>query len=281
MGESRKNQVHRFLNHLVERGVRTPLPIPTLSGASYAVDRDGGEILELYAFIEGDIPDVGDMDDTRVVATALAAFHNAGTDFHDLPDEESCDQNHVSLLRLRRDMQRARSASTGKRFAGLLREYLDGSVELVASLERLRGRLVETGLHCDASPANILLTEDGEVWFLDCDHAVRGCRVFDVVTAQYYFDPVCDTAIGDPRRYAEQDVELQTTFEEAYQAVCRPVWSDAETMACVLEQALMLVHGATYWALECSADDALMELTGFRELWHSAMSRARDVMSGL
>ena len=87
--------------------------------------------------------------------------------------------------------------------------------------------------------------------------------MFDVVTAAWYHDRAGAAEAGDPVRYAEPEPELQAAFHESYQARCVPPWRDAETEARALEHRLMLVHGAVYWALECTEEHAARELHGF------------------
>ena len=263
---TRLSQVHRFLEHLNKRGVRTPLPIRTHEGQTYAVHRESGRLVEVFPYVEGRPPQVGDISDAQRVATALAQFHNAGLCYEDLPDEESCDQNHVALERLRTDIRKAISVSAGKVFEPLLREYVSGAEALIASLKALRPGLVHTGLHLDASPNNVIFSESGDVWLIDCSHAIRGRRVFDVVTATYYMDLSCHAKPGDLRRYQDVDSALESAFLVAYRSACEPAWRDEETKVYTIERQLMLVHGAVYWATECPDAEAMQELVGFRKL---------------
>ena len=266
IGGTRLAQVHRFLEYMSEREVRTPIPLRTCEGQTYAVYPELGKLVEVFPYIEGRSPQSGNIEDTRRVAAALARFHNAGVPYEDLPEEESCDINHVGLERLKIGVNRARTTSAGSIFETLLYNYLADAEMLVESLQKLRPGLVQTGLHLDASPDNILLTADGEVWFIDCSHAVRGRRVFDLATAVYYIDRTSRASRGNPQRYEDLDPELESAFLETYRSVCKPGWRNAETEAYALEHQLMLIHGAAYWATEYSESDVMQELIGFQRL---------------
>lgn len=259
----RLERAHAFLAHLVARGVGTPAPAHTRAGESIAALNAPGRLVEVYPYVRGRHPVRGSAEDARRVARGLAMFHNAGRHYADLPGEEACDQNHVALGRLEADLRRAETIVPGRPYADLFGEYVAEAHGLISGVRELRSRLVETGLHLDANPDNIILGEDGHVHFIDCSHAARGRRVFDVVTAAWYLDPASAAEPGDPSRYAAPDAALEAAFLESYQAHCSPAWQEAETRARCLEKRLMLVHGAVYWALECPEEQAMRELTGF------------------
>lgn len=123
---------------------------------------------------------------------------------------------------------------------------------------------VVSALHLDVSPGNIILGDDGETWLLDCSHAARGRRVFDVTTAIHYHDPRSVAGMGDPMRYGPDDPSLESSFLGAYTATCDPPWRAEEGEALVLERALMLVHGVTYWVDQLPEETRCEELTRFR-----------------
>ncbi|MBT3269277.1 phosphotransferase [Candidatus Poribacteria bacterium] len=260
---ARLARVHAFLAYIDANGVRTPVPLSARSGLSHALDPVSGRIVEVYPYISGRHPARGPVEDATRVARALAAFHTVGLQYANLPGEEACDQNHVALGRLEADLRRARTAARGKPYESLFAEYVADADRVIAAIRRLRPRLVETCLHLDANPDNIIFGDDGDVHFIDCSHTARGRRVFDVVTAAWYLDPASAAEGGDPRRYAVPDAELADAFMASYRAHCAPAWQDAESEAHGLERHLMLVHGAVYWALECPDEQAMRELTGF------------------
>ncbi|MAF11478.1 hypothetical protein CMK11_13595 [Candidatus Poribacteria bacterium] len=260
---TRLGRVHAFLAYLDANGVRTPLPLLARVGGSHAVDTASERLVEVYPYVSGRHPARGSVEDASRVARALAAFHTVGLHYADLPGEEACDQNHVALGRLEADLRRAKTAARGKPYESLFAEYVAGADQIIAAIRRLRERLVESCLHLDANPDNIIFGDDGDVHFIDCSHMARGRRVFDVVTAAWYLDPASAGEVGDPCRYAVPDVELAAAFMASYRAHCAPAWQDAESEAHGLERHLMLVHGAVYWALECPDEQAMRELTGF------------------
>ncbi len=264
--EERLEQVHRFLFHCADQGVKTPVPLRASNGHTIVRHEHSGRLVEVFPFVKGRRPEVGDIQDGRRIAAGLASFHKAGVSYRDLPGEESCDQNHVALERLQKDVQRAKRAAAGQPYESLFIEAIAEMDTLIASLNRLRGGLVDTGLHLDVSPGNTILSEDGAVWFIDCSHAARGRRVYDVHAACYCLDRSCAASVGDSRRYEPIDQKLTEAFLESYQAACQPPWMCEETEAYRLERRLALVHGAAYWVLEEAAEDAEKELFGYRRL---------------
>jgi Ser/Thr protein kinase RdoA (MazF antagonist) len=262
----RITQVHRFMGHAARKGVHVCLPVGTRDGRTFAVHSEQGYLAEVFPFLEGRHPFPGDAKDAERVATALAAFHSCGAGYDDLPGEESCDQNHVALERLRRDVSEARERSVGESFEPLLSEYLTGAELVIDELQSLRTELIETCLHLDVSPGNVILGADGRVWFIDCSHAARGRRVFDVLTALYYMDLSSQANGGEHARYDDIDPEFESVFLSGYRSGCSPPWKPAEDRAYNLEKRLLLVHATAYWALEAETVEMARELAGFRLL---------------
>lgn len=58
---------------------------------------------------------------------ALGAFHTIGVDFEGLPDEESCDQNHIALEQLLSDIAEATDRAEGTEYQALYQEYTRGA----------------------------------------------------------------------------------------------------------------------------------------------------------
>jgi Ser/Thr protein kinase RdoA (MazF antagonist) len=266
ISESRLVRVHRFMAHLSKKGIYIPLPLIARDGRTIGLLEQRGDIVEVFPYVDGRGPCPGDAEDATRVASSLAAFHSAGLDYDDLPGEESCDQNHVALERLRHDAREARVASVGKSFEPLLSEYLEGADQLIDQLQTLRPRLVKTGLNLDVSRGNVIFGGDGGTWFIDCNHAAWGRRVFDVATAVYYMDRSSQQPIGDLRRYEDIDPEFESAFLDSYRAACVPSWQEAEDLTYALEHRLMLVHGAVYWVRALPTADLERELEGFRVL---------------
>jgi Ser/Thr protein kinase RdoA (MazF antagonist) len=263
IGRDRLLRIHRFQQHLSEHDVLTPLPRETSDQTTCAVHPASGQLIEVMPFMAGRHPNRGSREDAARAGEALARFHNAGVRYHDLPGEESCDQNHVALGRLERSVVAARRRLGGSALEALASRYLEDAEDAILGLEGMREELVETGLHLDASPGNIILGKGGQAWFLDCSHAARGRRVFDVVTAIYYHDLSSVAEFGDTRRFAPVDPELDSAFRDGYERVCEPVWKPAETRALLIERHLMLIHGVAYWSKALSEDAFEMVLTGF------------------
>jgi Ser/Thr protein kinase RdoA (MazF antagonist) len=264
--ESRITQVHRLMRHISRQGVHLALPMRTQDDRTFAVHRKRGYLAEVFPFKEGRHPTPGDVGDAARVATALAAFHDGGAEYEDLPGEESCDQNHVALERLRRDVSEARERSVGEAFEPILSEYLTGAELVIDELQSLRKDLVETCLHLDVSHGNVILGTNDRVWFIDCSHAVRGRRVFDVLTALYYMDLSSQAGSGEPGRYEDIDPDLESAFLISYRSACSPPWQPAEGLAYMLEKRLLLIHAAAYWVLELETAEVERALVGFRVL---------------
>ena len=263
IGRDRLLRIHRFQRHLSDNGVPTPLPRETNDRTTCAEHPTSGQLVEVMPFVVGRHPDRGGLEDAARAGEALARFHNAGVEYSDLPGEESCDQNHVALGRLGRSVVAARRTLEGSPLEALANRYLDDAEDTIRRLEGMREELVEAGLHLDASPGNIILAEDGQTLFLDCSHAARGRRMFDVVTAIYYHDLSSVAGFGDARRYAPVYPELESGFRDGYERVCAPAWKPAETRAMLIERHLMLIHGVAYWSKALSEDAFEKVLTGF------------------
>jgi Ser/Thr protein kinase RdoA (MazF antagonist) len=96
--ESRITQVHRFMRYISGLGVPLALPMRTQDDRTFAVHSKRRYLTEVFPFLDGRHPIPGDVGDAARVATTLAAFHNGGAEYEDLPGEESCDQNHVLIV---------------------------------------------------------------------------------------------------------------------------------------------------------------------------------------
>ena len=266
IGLDRLLRVHRFLRHQSEQGVKIPLPLESIDGQTATMHEESGMIVEIMPWAFGRHPVRGRVEDARRAAVALARWHAASAEYADLPDEGSIDQNHVNIKALQADMALARKKVNGATIEHRFTEAVAGADAVISDLESIRSGLIDTCLHLDSSPGNIILSNNGDVWFLDCSHSVRGRRVFDVVATSYYFDPVSQHPAGDPRRYDLPDAELSHVFLSEYQTACDPEWTDEETAAVLFEQVLMLVHGATCAALYLDDNLAAQELDGFANL---------------
>jgi Ser/Thr protein kinase RdoA (MazF antagonist) len=263
----RLERVHRFFNHQHCLGVSVVQPIPTVGGASCAL-YDESRIVEVYTFIEGRQPDRGDGLDIALVAHALAVFHNAGTSFTDLPDEDDLDQNHVGLKRFRETIRHTEGLAAlakGETLNDLLAQHLRGVEAVIGEIERLRPQLVQTALHLDTGPNNIIIDDDGTVWFIDCNHALVGRRTFDVACTLYYHDLSSVAQAGDSRKYVHVDSALTERFMTAYTKVCDPAWRDDEEYVVGLEYRLMLAAGMCY-RVEYEPNSALVEMERFLPL---------------
>lgn len=269
---ARIEQVHRFQAYLQARGVRTGRPLSSLEGQTVATT-ENGDILEIFPFIPGRPPRRGDRADIRLVADALARLHRAGAAYLDLPDAESLNQNHVALNHLRRDIRRARKRAPGKAFADLYLQYTDRAEQWITALQALHDGLVETALHLDTAPQNMLIDEAGRLWFIDCGHMLRGRRVFEVCVSIFYMDPCSAAPQQDPRRYHPPDPVLAALFLQHYQAACTPPWNAAEDRALALEHMLLLIHGATYWATSWDEYTVQDELIRFGPYWRTLQAQ--------
>ena len=57
IGGARLARVHRFLAYLTERGVRTPMPLRTRDGRTFAFDHPSGQLVEVFPYVEGRTPE--------------------------------------------------------------------------------------------------------------------------------------------------------------------------------------------------------------------------------
>lgn len=262
ISQDRISQIHRFQAYLKARGVFTVLPYETPQGETFSTTESGFTI-EVYPFIHGRSPQRGDFEDARLVARAVARLHHAGVDYLDLPGEESLFQNHVALEQLREDVRRTKELSKGKVFYNLYMEYTEETERWIAAIQALRTGLIETSLHLDTGPQNMIIDADGQLWFIDCNHMLRGRRVFEVCVSIYYMDCSSEAPLKAPHRYQGPDLQLETVFLDEYKGFCEPPWTSEENQALNIERMLMLIHGATYWASRWDEKTVREELIRF------------------
>lgn len=242
----RLSQVHRFQTYLNDHDVQTVLPSRSHDGKTLSVT-ERGMTVEVFPFIEGRPPRRGDGSDVRLAAAEIARFHNAGVGYRDLPDEESLCMNHLAINRLQADVRKLRESTRGSAFHDQFIEYVAETERWAEAINRLRPRLVETGLHLDTGPRNLIIDCEGKHRFIDCNHASRGRRVFEVCVSMYYLAPHSDAHWGEPARYRLVDEHVEGAFLNAYREVCEPPWREEESEALGLERMLMFIHGVTCW----------------------------------
>lgn len=93
----------------------------------------------------------------------------------------------------------------------------------------------------------MIIDRERQLWFIDCNHASRGRRVFEVCVSLYYLAPHSDLPWGEPARYRLVDEGVEAAFLEAYREVCDPPWREEESAALANERMLMFIHGVTCW----------------------------------
>ena len=149
----------------------------------------------------------------------------------------------------------------------VLIKYVEEAERWVESIDRLRPDLVETGLHLDTGPQNMIIDEEGQLWFIDCNHSSRGRRVFEVCVSMYYLAPCSDAPWGEPTRYRLVDGSVEAAFLDAYREVCKPPWRDEESAALAIERMLMFIHGVTCWISMGDEETAREELDRWNECY--------------
>ncbi len=266
----RLSQVHRFQAHLNDQGVRTVLPLRSFDGKTFSMTEQGMTV-EVFQFVGGRPPKRGDEADVRLAAAEIARFHNAGVGYRDLPDEEILCMNHLAIDSLVEDVRKMRESTRGKAYHDQFMEYVAETERCVSAIDRLRPDLVETGLHLDTGPQNMIIDNEGQLWFIDCNHASRGRRVFEVCASMYYLAPHSDLPWGEPARYRLVDESVEAAFHETYREVCDPVWRGEESAALAIERMLMFIHGVTCWTTMGDEEDVHEEL----DRWNACYTTLR------
>ena len=242
----RLTRVHRFQRHLNDRGVRTVLPLSSFDGKTFSVT-ERGMTVEVFPFVEGRPPKRGIESDVRLAGSEIARLHNAGIEYRDLPDEESLCMNHLAIDSLVEDVRKMRVSTRRKPYHDQFIEYVAETERCTEAIDRARPDLVETGLHLDTGPQNMIVDNEGRLRFIDCNHASRGRRVFEVCVSTYYLAPHSDLPWGETARYRLVDEGVEAAFLEAYREVCDPPWREEESAALANERMLMFIHGVTCW----------------------------------
>ena len=262
----RMKGVHRFQTYLSTQGVRTVLPLKSLGDETF-LTTDQGMTVEIYPFVQGRSPEKGNSTDIRLVGNEIGRLHSAGTGYVELGGEESLYQNHLALNRLMEEVLEKRESTRGMSFHRQYIEYVAETERWIEAIENLRPGLVETGLHLDTGPQNMIIDEEGQLWFIDCAHMVRGRRVFEVCVTLYYLDPCSDAPPGEPARYRSAVEKVETSFLAGYRETCDPSWSPEEEEALRIERMLMFIHGTTYWTARWDEETVLSEFTRWNEYY--------------
>ena len=242
----RLSQVHRFQMRLSDLGVRTVLPLQSLDGKTI-LTTEPGLTVEVFPFVEGRPPKKGNEPDVRLTGAEIARLHSAGVGYRDLPDEERLTMNHLAVNRLQANVRKMRDSTRGSAYHDQFLTYVEDTERCAEEIDRLRPRLVETGLHLDTSPQNMIIDHESNLWFIDCSHASTGRRVFEVCVSMYYLAPHSDSPWGESTRYRVVDENVEAAFLESYREVCKPAWREEETAALAIERMLMFIHGVTCW----------------------------------
>lgn len=265
----RLSPVHRFQRRLNDRGVRTVLPLSSLDGKTFSVT-ERGMTAEVFPFVEGRPPKRGIESDVRLAGSEIARLHNAGVGYRDLPDEESLCMNHLAIDSLVDDVRKLRVSTRRKPYHDQLIEYVAEMERCAEAIDCLRPDLVETGLHLDTGPRNMIIDHERQLWFIDCNHASRGRRVFEVCVSLYYLAPHSDLPWGELARYRLVDEGVEAAFLEAYREVCDPPWREEESAVLAIEWMLMFIHGVTCW-VGMRDDEEVREELGRWNACHSTL----------
>ena len=242
----RLSLVHRFQTHLSNHGVRTVLPLRSSGGETF-LTTEHGMTIEVYPFVQGRRPARGNLSDVRLAGSEIARLHSVGFGYLDLPGEESLSMNHLAINRLRKEVREMRDSTRGKAFHVLYMKYVEETERWVEAIDSLRPGLVETGLHLDTGPQNMIIDNEGQLWFIDCNHSSRGRRVFEVCVSMYYLAPCSIAPWGQPTRYRLVDESVEASFLVGYKEVCEPTWREEESTALAIERMLMFIHGVNCW----------------------------------
>ncbi|MDE3258456.1 MAG: phosphotransferase [Gemmatimonadota bacterium] len=271
----RLSQVHRFQTHLNDRGVRTVLPLSSFDGKTFSVT-ERGMTVEVFPFVEGRPPTRGIESDVRLAGSEIARLHNAGVGYRDLPDEESLCMNHLAIDSLVEDVRKMRVSTRRKPYHDQFIEYVASMERCAEAIDRLRPHLVETGLHLDTGPRNMIIDREGQLWFIDCNHGSRGRRVFEVCVSMYYLAPQADLPWGEPARYRLVDEGVEAAFLKAYRKVCEPPWRGEKSAALAIERMLMFIHGVTCWTTMGDEEEVRDEL----DRWNACYSTLKTGLEG-
>ena len=269
ISKERLKRVHRYQAHVNTQGARTVLPLKTLEGDTVSTTVQGMTI-EVFPFIQGRSPERGVTTEIRRVGSELRKLHSAGTDFSQLYGEESLFQNHLAINQLMVEVREKRESTRGKIFHEQFIEYVEETERWIEAIESRRSGLVETGLHMDTGPQNMIIDCEGELWLIDCAHMVKGRRVFEVCVTLYYLDPSSDKQLGEPARYRLAVDRVEAAFLDGYKENCKPPWSEEEAKALGIERMLMFIHGVTYWTERWDEVTVLKEYGRWKD-YHAAM----------
>ena len=269
ISKERLKRVHRYQAHVNTQGARTVLPWKTLEGDTVSTTVQG-MTMEVFPFVPGRSPRRGDSTDIRRVGCELGRLHSAGTDFSQLYGEESLFQNHLAINQLMVEVREKRESTRDNIFHEQFIEYVEETERWIEAIESRRNGLVETGLHMDTGPQNMIIDSEDELWFIDCAHMVRGRRVFEICVTLYYLDPSSGKQLGEPARYQLAVESVEAAFLDGYTDNCEPPWSDQESVALGIERMLMFIHGVTYWTERWDEDTVLKEYGRWKE-YHTAM----------
>lgn len=269
----RLSQVHRFQMHLSNLGVRTVLPLQSLDGKTF-LTKEQGMIVEVFPFVEGRSPKKGIGSDVRLAGAEIARLHSAGVGYRDLPGEERLTMNHLAVNRLQANVRKMRDSTGGRTFHDQFITYVKDTERCVEAIDRLRPRLVETGLHLDTSPQNMIIDRESNLWFIDCNHASIGRRVFEVCVSMYYLAPHSDSPWGESTRYRLMDENVEAAFLESYREVCEPAWREEESTALAIERMLMFIHGIICWTSMGDEETVRAELDRWNACYDTLRSSA-------
>ncbi len=277
ISKDRLSLIHRFQTHLTTQGVRTVLPLKTLRGETF-LTTERGMTIEVFPFVQGRSPERGNTLEVRLVGGEIAQLHSAGSGYLELPGEESLFQNHLAINQLQEEVWEKRESTKGKAFHEQYIKYVEETEGWVEAIDSLRPGLVETGLHLDTGPQNMIIDGEGQLWFIDCAHMARGRRVFEVCVSMYYLDPSSDVPLGEPTRYRPVDERVEALFLAGYKEFCEPPWSREESKALGIERMLMFIHGVTYWTTRWDEETVQGEFARWNEYYCTLRERLQNAV---
>jgi len=166
-----------ILEHIVARGVRTPLPLRTRDGLLYA--SWGSVFVSVFPWVDGQTLSRDDVTPAHAAAVgvALARLHQAGADISDRrPGRYESDEIDRRVAHI--------SAVDDP----VLKQALQTLIPELANLHEARTSQLETGLiHGDLFIDNVLFAEDGQPTLIDFEQASWGGLAYDIAVTLLAF----------------------------------------------------------------------------------------------
>ncbi len=213
---------HALFAHLRAEGLPAPEVVPTGEGEGWVVR--GGQIYELFRYIEGGPHSAGDPGELADAGRVLARVH-AATDRFEPPVVKDWPRFHDPAPTLRGLRELAAQARADRQAPQVI-AALDGACELALALvtrlpDEAYWALPSAVVHGDYHPANLKFHGGRVVGLFDWDWSSRQPRMVDLADGLLFFCGVREAAVvaGDIWSLTESfriDRERARIFGEAY-----------------------------------------------------------------